>query len=479
MVYNRNYLLPRQAPFSAMKPGLGVPLQSPFEAFIELDERIYNPGDVVTGKLHLELKKKLTCDVIKIQLFGSVRVFFIKSVSSKTPGVLARNQAYEQEIVLIDKDINVWEAPANGEPKPESSKTPGVLARNQAYEQEIVLIDKDINVWEAPANGEPKPEVTLEDIARMARSTSIRAHLPSPGRMPGFEPGGHDFTFSFVLPESGLQTSFDSKNSAGCIRYYILMQALNRGYTVFRKKHLFPIVTPVFLDADLRAVETPKTTSTQMIGKGSITATLELNKRGYVPGEPISGKITIQNNSRESIKNAFLRIVQTSTCCSKRPEMDIKVSTFESAGTGLPINKIVANSSYSYIIDYYVSALVPNFNIDACLSVSYKLVLSVGFARNNVKSSFMDLSIPIIIGTHPVTHGENVVPKYENLAPPAYYSNGYENIGFAPPSYEVSVSGRSEVNDEDDCDYSPLVYHYTFTNNSSSNNNTDARSKVE
>lgn len=71
------------------------------------------------------------------------------------------------------------------------------------------------------------------------------------------------------------------------------------------------------------------------------------------------------------------------------------------------------------------------------------------------------LQIPIIIGTHPVTHGENVVPKYENLAPPAYYSNGYENIGFAPPSYEVSVSGRSEVNDEDDCDYSPLVYHYT------------------
>uniref|UniRef100_A0A914XZR8 Arrestin-like N-terminal domain-containing protein n=1 Tax=Panagrolaimus superbus TaxID=310955 RepID=A0A914XZR8_9BILA len=211
-----------------MKPGLGVPLQSPFEAFIELDERIYNPGDVVTGKLHLELKKKLTCDVIKIQLFGSVRVFFIKSVSSKTPGVLARNQAYEQEIVLIDKDINVWEA---------------------------------------PANGEPKHEVTLEDIARMARSTSIRAHLPSPGRMPGFEPGGYDFTFSFILPESGLQTSFDSKNSAGCVRYYILMQALNRGYTVFRKKHLFPIVTPVFLDADLRAVETPKATSTQMIGK--------------------------------------------------------------------------------------------------------------------------------------------------------------------------------------------------------------------
>lgn len=67
--------------------------------------------------------------------------------------------------------------------------------------------------------------------------------------------------------------------------------------------------------------------------------------------------------------------------------------SFNFTGTGLPINKIVANSVHSYPISYYVSALVPNFNIDACLSVSYKLVLSVGFARNNVKSSFMDLSV--------------------------------------------------------------------------------------
>lgn len=59
---------------------------------------------------------------------------------------------------------------------------------------------------------------------------------------------------------------------------------------------------------------------------------MELDKRGYVPGEPISGKITIQNASKESVKCAFLRIVQTSYCYSKRPEIDVKVTSFESAG---------------------------------------------------------------------------------------------------------------------------------------------------
>ena len=59
---------------------------------------------------------------------------------------------------------------------------------------------------------------------------------------------------------------------------------------------------------------------------------MELDKRGYVPGEPISGKITIENKSKESVKCAFLRIIQTSTCYSRRPEIDVKVTTFEAAG---------------------------------------------------------------------------------------------------------------------------------------------------
>lgn len=101
----------------------------------------------------------------------------------------------------------------------------------------------------------------------MAKSTSIRAHLPKAGKLPGFEPGSYDFQFSFALPKDGLWTSFDSKNSAGCVRYYILVQAVNRGYTVLRKKHLFPVVVISKLDGNPQAIETPKATSTHKVGK--------------------------------------------------------------------------------------------------------------------------------------------------------------------------------------------------------------------
>lgn len=53
-----------------------------YEGYVELNERMYNPGDTITGKAHLELRKKLYCDTINIKLYGSVRVFFTETIVS-------------------------------------------------------------------------------------------------------------------------------------------------------------------------------------------------------------------------------------------------------------------------------------------------------------------------------------------------------------------------------------------------------------
>ncbi len=47
---------------------------------VELDEKIYGPGQIITGKVHLQLDKKLYCDQITVQFYGSARVFWIEDV---------------------------------------------------------------------------------------------------------------------------------------------------------------------------------------------------------------------------------------------------------------------------------------------------------------------------------------------------------------------------------------------------------------
>lgn len=49
---------------------------SQYQVHIELEQRIYNPGDVVSGQVLLDLERPLACDRITARLFGSARVFF-------------------------------------------------------------------------------------------------------------------------------------------------------------------------------------------------------------------------------------------------------------------------------------------------------------------------------------------------------------------------------------------------------------------
>lgn len=57
----------------------------------------------------------------------------------------------------------------------------------------------------------------------MASSTAIRMPTGKAEKQPGLEVGTHNLPFSFQLPERGLYTSFDAKNAAGYVRYYILV----------------------------------------------------------------------------------------------------------------------------------------------------------------------------------------------------------------------------------------------------------------
>lgn len=81
---------------------------------------------------------------------------------------------------------------------------------------------------------------------RLSSSTAIKTQNKVENS-PGLEEGTHTFNISFALPPTGLYTSFDAKNSAGYVRYYILLKVFNGSAIVLRKKLLFAVVCPQIL----------------------------------------------------------------------------------------------------------------------------------------------------------------------------------------------------------------------------------------
>lgn len=47
-----------------------------YDVVIDLDKAIYNPGDLINGKIKLILNKKLSCNFLSVKLNGIARVFF-------------------------------------------------------------------------------------------------------------------------------------------------------------------------------------------------------------------------------------------------------------------------------------------------------------------------------------------------------------------------------------------------------------------
>jgi hypothetical protein len=128
------------------------------------------------------------------------------------------------------------------------------LSVSKAFQQEQILVDQTQNVW-ITMNQNVRKHMTLDEITRRASSTAI--HLPqnNSDTQPGLGKGNHTFNFSFPLPQNGLHTSFDARNSAGCVRYYILVKIFNGSCIALRKKLLFPVVCPTILPNQLLSKE--------------------------------------------------------------------------------------------------------------------------------------------------------------------------------------------------------------------------------
>jgi len=161
--------------------------------------------------------------------------------------------------------------------------------------------------------------------------------------------------------------------------------------------------------------------------------------------------------------------------------MHLKESYFDTSGVGLPTHKVPPHTRFIFPINFYVPALLPNMRIPECIEANYTLRLSVGFKRGCAKYAFLQLSTPILIGTHPTSDAAKSFEEAKQKLPaaPPVYSDGdspTESASTAPdvpPAYTSSIGGLSETNDspadkasllngEGKKEYAPITYHYNF-----------------
>uniref|UniRef100_A0A915CSQ3 Endonuclease n=1 Tax=Ditylenchus dipsaci TaxID=166011 RepID=A0A915CSQ3_9BILA len=251
----------------------------------------------------------------------------------------------------------------------------------------------------------------LDEIARLASPNTIR--MPSSlttntlimngdaaKETAGLNAGIHEFKFSFKLPEEqALYTSFDARNSAGCVRYYIIVQAFNSGHSTLKRKLLFPVKSKV-------------------LEKGNVTAKLHLKKRGYVPGEPLQGQITIE------IVHKVCQPAYSSTdslLFQKTRDQSAR-ELLRDARNGLAHPKILANSSLTYPIKFYVPALLPNLSVPECIEADYCLCLDVDWKRLLKSATFCKSKYSFYFNpNNNWTHPTNELPgQISDLPPPPY-----------------------------------------------------------
>uniref|UniRef100_A0A0N5AXP4 Arrestin_C domain-containing protein n=1 Tax=Syphacia muris TaxID=451379 RepID=A0A0N5AXP4_9BILA len=376
--------------------------RKPFEVKIYLSQNIYNPGDTLQGEVVLELRRKMFCDLVTVQLYGAARVFFVSSEAE------------------------------NGTRCP------------IANEQKKVLLDEKKILWGTKSRASKLQKPTLEEIVKNASSLSIHPKkLQLDEDDSGFEAGTHSLQFTFDLPKSGLSVSYADHTCS--VRYYIKVQCYNYQQLIAISKCEFPVVCPLSLSTIPEAITGSKVHETIPLKKGnSIDVTMKLDHCGFVPQEKIPVSIRISNNSLHSIKYAHLTIAQEICCFGVYPFPNSVEYETDTTGSlyyipnlyyanlycvGLPISKILAGQSFEYIPDFYVPALVPNFELDNLLKLCYSLKLIISYQRKctSRKDILGTIKIPIYIGTEPIKGTKTAQPPNPETYLHNRFVQGHQN----------------------------------------------------
>lgn len=191
-----------------------------------------------------------------------------------------------------------------------------------------------------------------------------------------------------------------------------------------------------------------------------ITATFNVLKCGFVPGESLIYNISIDNKSNRDVIETTIKLVQEIKLTGSSREIIVKttkVKTCYRDVVNVNLLQIIAaktnvtlNNNYSIIVPP-VSAT--STNTCKIIEIRYYVVFTFGCRGSANK----DMSIPITIGTIPLSNPSEKKPSLDNS------SNNlpsYEECVYGAIKPEIAESIKGEMFDSDASTFKPLYPYY-------------------
>ncbi|XP_052816103.1 arrestin domain-containing protein 17-like [Mya arenaria] len=315
--------------------------------------------------------------------------------------------------------------------------------------------------------------------------------------------GNHAYPFHLAIP-ADFPSSFEGKK--GHVRYFC-RATIDRPWKFdSQTKRAFTVIHHLDLNLIPHAVvpiygEENKKIEGCCCDAGEMTVSLNIGKTGYVPGEPLTYHMYIDNQSDYHVNSAYLHLIQSVTysgtsdsiLSSGRPKFHTKTYDFNLFSE----NVSVRQHTNQHINGSTLIPSLPPSNLDGCsiIEIKYSVKMKV-----YCDSSSCVIIRPITIGSIPVREHQ---PQASLIQSPSGYSSvepaaptapfltqedisgvgpvldvpkgpimppSYEEALAPPPSYSECVFGRTEIRDENDdrhtdgiMNWAPSYPYYDFT----------------
>lgn len=286
----------------------------------------------------------------------------------------------------------------------------------------------------------------------------------SGGESARLEAGTHRYPFMFMLPPT-VPSSFEGE--VGYVRY-TAEATMERPWKFNHvSRSAFTVISLVDLNMEPPEFKVPCQTSNDAVVEcccwtsGTVTATLKLSKRCYVPGETIYINAEIVNNSQTDINRTRASLKQYVEFLGKSDnffssgDMHSRwVSHYVASSEGPGVIAAGTTGTWNNV-PMLIPATAPS-RLAGCGIINANYVLKL-----YIDAQYTDLKMPvdILIGTVPLRESfrnppapqlQSVITSQPPSAPPIYQPDA-DIFDIPPPSYEeCTTTGRVDIREEDD-----------------------------